>query len=152
MSGVPVICSCLRLELTVDLPLKPITIAAIPNAIRTAAAITPPSSNALRMVPSPSVAAERSSLRRPCLVQMVARFAAGAIRAVAEHPRGIPSTSVADNSLGPYGRWALVPRTTSTGLRASWSTPRDTLPSKALASAPCPREPTTIRSASIVSA
>src|SRR6478752_6070985 len=31
MSGVPVICSFLRLELTVDLPLKPITIAAMPN-------------------------------------------------------------------------------------------------------------------------
>ena len=42
MSGEPTICSCLRLSFTVDWPLMPITIAAMPNAIRTAAATTPP--------------------------------------------------------------------------------------------------------------
>src|SRR5213596_1760172 len=49
MSGVPVICSCLRLELTVERPFMPITIAAIPNAIRAAAATTPPISKNLRI-------------------------------------------------------------------------------------------------------
>src|SRR5436309_3642338 len=46
----------------------------------------------------------------------------------------------------------FAPRTMRTGRRLSWSTPRETLPISALAMAPCPREPTTIRSASIVSA
>src|SRR5262245_844373 len=42
MSGVPVICSCLRESFTVERPLKPITIAAMPKAIRTAPATIPP--------------------------------------------------------------------------------------------------------------
>src|SRR5580765_1231235 len=42
MSGVPVICSCLRESLTVERPFMPITIAAMPKAIRTAPATTPP--------------------------------------------------------------------------------------------------------------
>src|SRR5262249_10568883 len=42
---------------------------------------------------------------------------------------------------------AAMPRTTSTGRRASRRTPRETLPSRALAIVPWPREPTTIRSA-----
>src|SRR3954470_11782730 len=67
MSGEPTMSSFLRLELTVERPLTPITIAAIPNAIRTAAASTPPSSNTLRIT-SPSVAADLSVLDRPVLV------------------------------------------------------------------------------------
>ena len=50
MSGVPVICSCLRLSLTVERPLVLITIEAIPKAIRTAAATMPPISNNLRVI------------------------------------------------------------------------------------------------------
>src|SRR5262249_14386288 len=55
MSGVPVICSCLRLSLTVERPLNPITIAAMPNPIRTTDATTPPISNTFLMplLPSP---------------------------------------------------------------------------------------------------
>ena len=50
MSGVPVICSCLRLSLTVERPLVLITIEAIPKAIRTAAATMPPISKNLRVM------------------------------------------------------------------------------------------------------
>ena len=49
MSGVPTMYSCLRLLLTVLWPLKLITTVVIPSAIRTAAAITPPSSKILRI-------------------------------------------------------------------------------------------------------
>ena len=49
MSGEPTIFSCLRLFWTVERPLTPMTIAAIPNAISTAAATIPPISNAFRM-------------------------------------------------------------------------------------------------------
>jgi len=43
ISGVPTICSCLMLWLTVERPLTLITIAATPKAIGTAPAATPPS-------------------------------------------------------------------------------------------------------------
>ena len=63
MSGVPTICSCLMLEFTVLRPLKPMTMATTPNAMRTAAAAKPPISNALRMSVSFVVTAERSRFR-----------------------------------------------------------------------------------------
>src|SRR5213078_3168949 len=64
MSGVPTIFSCLRLLVTVERPLKPMTIAAMPNAIRTAAATTPPISNAFRMTLLPSHRLVGGQLRR----------------------------------------------------------------------------------------
>src|SRR5438876_10414812 len=49
MSGVPTMSSCLMLWRTVSRPLMPITMAAMPNAISTTAATTPPNSKNLRM-------------------------------------------------------------------------------------------------------
>src|SRR5690242_21468953 len=90
MSGVPTICSCLRLSLTVDLPLTPITIAAMPNAIRTAAASTPPSSNTLRM----SCSFRRGRPSRPLL--LLSGWWNGALLA----PSGFPLNCIAGIPLG----------------------------------------------------
>src|SRR5450759_1127356 len=49
ISGVPTTCSCFSSVLTVLRPLTPITIATMPNTIRTAPATSPPISNALRI-------------------------------------------------------------------------------------------------------
>ena len=50
MSGVPVICSCLRLEFTVLRPSMPITRVAMPKATRMTAAAYPPNSNTFLFV------------------------------------------------------------------------------------------------------
>jgi hypothetical protein len=59
ISGVPTICSCLRLLLTVERLLTLITIDAMPNATRTAPAASPPSCSVLRIMFLSSMAGER---------------------------------------------------------------------------------------------
>src|SRR6476646_1771006 len=54
ISGVPTICCCLRLVVTVERPLTPITIATTPNTTSTRPATSPPISNALRISNFPS--------------------------------------------------------------------------------------------------
>src|SRR5438552_12135801 len=49
MSGVPVICSCLRFEFTVERPLAPSAITATPKAIRIAPEMKPPISRTFFM-------------------------------------------------------------------------------------------------------
>jgi hypothetical protein len=66
MSGDPTICSCARLSLTVDRPLKPITIAAIPKAIMTAPAANPPHSN--RRLARACSERSRARIGRPAVV------------------------------------------------------------------------------------
>src|SRR6266571_2142815 len=62
MSGEPTICSSLRLLWTVERPFTPMTIAAMPKPIRTAAATRPPISNSLR-ISAPSFVAEACARR-----------------------------------------------------------------------------------------
>ena len=134
MSGVPVICSWARLLLTVFWPLKPMTMAATPKAIRTAAAMMPPISRNLRMTR---------------LLSVLFSCAKSRSRSVVCHP-GSRSEPLRKAHALRCGLSAAG--TTRTGRRASRSTPCEKLPRIAFARAPWPREPTTIASASIESA
>src|SRR5437764_381249 len=77
MSGVPTMYSFFKLLLTVLRPLKPITIAVTPNAIRTNAATKPPISNTLRI---------SASLADTGLL-LGGRFAAIAVSGIGPEPR-----------------------------------------------------------------
>src|SRR5205823_11463276 len=68
------ICSCLRLLWTVERPLTPSTIAAIPKAMRTMPAAMPPHSRILRILLPPLIRSEEHTSELQSLAYLVCRL------------------------------------------------------------------------------
>src|ERR1700730_18049725 len=107
MSGEPTMYSCFKLLLTVLRPLTPSMIAAIPNAIRTAAATKPPIWNTLRI--SRLLLHVDDLVRRPCFsAPSLAPNDRRGIRLSAEVECGYPSRLIGEFAYSSRRPSALV--------------------------------------------